>query len=317
MGVPERAQRIKRSIDEALYTAIPIVLDPKISPGDQLRINVFLTGKGFPRRNKLFITYNPQLLDKSDPGEVRVYIITSLGNPDVDSVISNTNPIAGVIPESEFRDRFSGGIRTPKSQSDAEEFFAAMEEDNFEDYLDSLPTLSAEEAMPPQIEAIRIPGTSIRFQRGLFHPFAQPHGDIELLPVASEFGLYVEPDAGTQKDSSKTQGNETDRHGDATETDDVPEVPDDLLGVQHAPIEIRIKTSEDCPPGDYDIPLTFTYTDVTEVRQSTVTPTVHVMSWYERNRAEIAVAGVFVGLLGLISLEALFNVVSNFLGGIG
>lgn len=321
-------QNIDREIDESRYTLVPIVLDPSISPGDELRIDVFLSGKGLPKKNKLFITYNPELIDESNPGEVNVYIVNTMGiaGAQNNSNISNNNniPIAGVVSESNFKNSFSGPIGVARTQQDAQQYYEALKSGDVDEALSYLDIMEPDEVLPPQTEEIEIPGTSIRFQQGLFRPFEPEHGQNEILPVASEYGLYVKEDDETEdrsleseEEQNQTEGREDQiQEGEQANENSISELSRHLVGEKHAPIEIRINTSKDCRPGDYKIPLTFTYTDSFDVYQTAATPTVHIKSWYERHRARIALLGLLISIVGLIGLEAAFNVISNLLNGI-
>jgi hypothetical protein len=56
------------------YTPIPIVRTPEINPGEEIKIDIYLSGTGIPEQNRLFISPNKNLVGDEDPGEVRTYI---------------------------------------------------------------------------------------------------------------------------------------------------------------------------------------------------------------------------------------------------
>ena len=49
------------------YIVLPRVRTPSVNPGDNIDIELFLTGYGVPQRNKLYIAYSSQLIDASNP----------------------------------------------------------------------------------------------------------------------------------------------------------------------------------------------------------------------------------------------------------
>jgi len=68
-----------------------------------------------------------------------------------------------------------------------------------------------------------------------------------------------------------------------------------------APIDAQINSDENAPPGDYEFTFTFTYEDDEgEIKQSKQTATVHVNSWFERNRATLRVVALLLTVLGVI-----------------
>lgn len=77
------------------YAMLPVVKTPEVDKGDTVEIDVYFTGTGIPNRNKLYLSYNPKLIDEYDPGEVRTWIGARSDN----GVLT---PISGDIPVSEF-----------------------------------------------------------------------------------------------------------------------------------------------------------------------------------------------------------------------
>jgi len=67
-----------------------------------------------------------------------------------------------------------------------------------------------------------------------------------------------------------------------------------------APIDVRIKSDENAPPGDYEFTFTFSYEDNEgEIKQSQQTATVHINSWFERHKATLQLAALLSTLLGV------------------
>lgn len=67
-----------------------------------------------------------------------------------------------------------------------------------------------------------------------------------------------------------------------------------------APIEIRINSDENTPPGDYEFTLTFSYEDGQgEIQQSQQTTTIHVNNWVEKNQTELRIVALALTLTGV------------------
>lgn len=74
------------------YALIPRLRKPSIDPGDKVEIEIFMTGYGPVKQNKLFISYSsPKLIDVENPG-VLEYCISTAKDTRTGKIIS---PVSG------------------------------------------------------------------------------------------------------------------------------------------------------------------------------------------------------------------------------
>lgn len=59
---------------EPEYTTIPLVRTPEINPCDTIKIDLYWSGSGIPEKNRLYVSYNPDLISEENPGEIRTFV---------------------------------------------------------------------------------------------------------------------------------------------------------------------------------------------------------------------------------------------------
>jgi hypothetical protein len=70
-----------------------------------------------------------------------------------------------------------------------------------------------------------------------------------------------------------------------------------------APLSVELQTKEDAVPGDYAIPITFTYkSEGDELRQDFNEINFHVNSWQEENRKTLEVIAAIAAILTVLSI---------------
>lgn len=63
------------SVNSPRYTIIPIVQTPKVNPGEEVEIELQISGYGKVERNKLHLTHNqPNVIDENEAGEISFLI---------------------------------------------------------------------------------------------------------------------------------------------------------------------------------------------------------------------------------------------------
>lgn len=67
----------------------------------------------------------------------------------------------------------------------------------------------------------------------------------------------------------------------------------------HPPLLLRLRVSLDAKPGNYELPMVFTYISEDDVKQDSETISIHVNSWVDRYRTELEIIGV-VGVVATI-----------------
>lgn len=85
--------------------------------------------------------------------------------------------------------------------------------------------------------------------------------------------------------------------------------PPSKLGQSHdgnAPLRLNIQTDGNADPGDYALPLIFTYKAGDEIRQTQHHANIYVKSWVERHKIESTIAVIISGIV------AVFTFISSF-----
>lgn len=99
-------------------------------------------------------------------------------------------------------------------------------------------------------------------------------------------------------------------HGHESETD----FPPSELGRSHdgnPPLRLEIKTGAEASPGNYELPLVFTYGSGEIIKQDRTHVGVHVNSWVERHRYASTIAIIASAVIALLSLIATSGILSS------
>ena len=55
---------------QAKYVLMPKLLTPNVDPGKSIELEIFITGAGPVKENKLFLSYPSVIINKENPGEI-------------------------------------------------------------------------------------------------------------------------------------------------------------------------------------------------------------------------------------------------------
>ena len=70
----------------------------------------------------------------------------------------------------------------------------------------------------------------------------------------------------------------------------------EYLWDSHPPLLLKINTSKKTPPGNYEIFVTFTYSDGTQICVEKTAIPIHLKSSIERNQWKIAITGIIIAV---------------------
>jgi len=65
---------------------------PKISPRDTIEIDLYWSGAGIPDENRLYLNYNPTIINQNNPGSVRAYVRMA-----EDHTTGEVQPVSGEV----------------------------------------------------------------------------------------------------------------------------------------------------------------------------------------------------------------------------
>lgn len=123
-----KKELVSKNDESPIYEVIPVLKTTSISPGDDIELKIYLTGKGIPKKSKLCINYAGIPVDTSDDGRIEYSI--HLGVADDSSLVG----VAGedFINKVSFPDHYIGAFVTglnplyfsddPKGQDELEEY---------------------------------------------------------------------------------------------------------------------------------------------------------------------------------------------------
>jgi hypothetical protein len=84
------------------------------------------------------------------------------------------------------------------------------------------------------------------------------------------------------------------------EGDSMPPLKTEVSNDNKPPIQIELPISTSANPGDYTIPVTFTYEGDGELRQSQTAVDIHVNNFRQKHNRSVAIAGMIVGVAALL-----------------
>lgn len=72
------------------YSTIAVNRTPTIDPGDTIEIDLYWSGNGVPDKNRLYLNYNRNLVNKDNTGEIRTFVKKA-----VDTDTGEVFPVSG------------------------------------------------------------------------------------------------------------------------------------------------------------------------------------------------------------------------------
>lgn len=89
---------------------------------------------------------------------------------------------------------------------------------------------------------------------------------------------------------------------------EIPPIHGEFDFGDHPPLIIKVPTSKDQDPGDYEIKNVFTYSQNNQIKASRENLTVHVNTWIERRAKMLKIATIIIAVIGVLLAILSFGV---------
>lgn len=252
-----------------MYTPIPAIRRSSIEPGDDVTIDVFLSGQGNIHQNKLtIIPSSDELID----------VEVELGDVDWENVFSEGTTEDDIEVEED-----AGEISCL--------YYAPVVAKNDQGIEKSVGTIGKLYKRDFHGASTTVSLSDISFN--LLYESSSSSNQMQVTPTES---LYHS----IERESDLPEGTRID--------DDHPSADENSIAPQgHPPIRLTFSSNENVSPGDYQIHFIFTYFDGI-IMQSSRNADIHVKTWVERNneylRKFAIILSIIIVILSLITMVA-------------